>query len=263
MEKKCFVIIPKSDPDGYTPGHFSRVYQYIIVPACRLAGFSPIKADDTIITDDSAWDLIKNIIESDMTICDLSARNQNVLYGFAIRQVFNLPVTVMKDMKTQSVFDILEFGAVEYDESLRIDTVQKEIETLSEALKNTFTNKGEVNSILNRLKIGPGQLIEPEISGDIGLAFTSTDKPTQTEHAAEPIPLPVISPLPDYVGDPITQHDIDKLKAGDFLFHVNYGKGEIKSIKIMAKDKLASVHFESGSKMLVLATSGYFRKINT
>ena len=57
--------------------------------------------------------------------------------------------------------------------------------------------------------------------------------------------------------------EIDKLKVGDFIFHINYGKGEIRTIKKMAKDKISEIHFESGSKILVLVTSGFFRKINT
>lgn len=34
-KKKCFVIMPISDVDGYPKGHFNRVYDYIIVPACK------------------------------------------------------------------------------------------------------------------------------------------------------------------------------------------------------------------------------------
>ncbi len=259
MEKKCIVIMPISDQDGYAQGHFNRVYEYIIVPACRQAGFRPIRADDSITTNDSAWDLTKNIIESDIAICDLSSKNQNVLYGFSIRQVFNLPVTLIKDLKTQNP-DIHEFDVVEYDESLRIDTVQKATETLSESLKNTFANKGEVNSLLSRLGIGSGQSTDSTTAADRGQEFISAEETEIT--APKEAPLPTISPLPDYVGDPFTQQDIDKAKVGDFFFHMVHGKGEIKSIKNMAKEKMANVHFESGSKMLILGTSGYFRKIN-
>ena len=28
--KKCFVIMPISDADGYDKGHFNRVYEYLI-----------------------------------------------------------------------------------------------------------------------------------------------------------------------------------------------------------------------------------------
>lgn len=254
MEKKCFIIMPINEPDGYAHGHFNRVYQYIIVPACKLAGFSPIRADDPT-RNDPALDILKYFIESDMVICDLSSKNPHALYGFAIRQAINLPVTLIKDLKTQVMFGIQEFGAVEYDESLRIDTVQKEIETLSEVLKISFANKSDTNSVLSRLGIGSTQLFETQ-----KIVEPDQDDTTKNKESH----LPVITPLPDFVGDPITQHEeIDKLKVGDFIFHINYGKGEIRTIKKMAKDKISEIHFESGSKILVLVTSGFFRKINT
>ena len=258
MEKNCFVIMPLSEPEGYAQGHFNRVYEYIIIPACRTSGFTAIRAEDTVPANGSAWELVKDVVDSDMVICDLSSGNQNVLYGFAIRQALNLPLIAIKDMKTQS-----EFGALQYDDSLRIDTVQKAIELLSESLRNNFTNKGDINSVLSKLGLGQGDA--RRTSGSGASAFRSAEKVSiQAETTTQPEShLPVISPLPDFVGDPISQQDIDKLKSGDSLFHMNYGRGEVKSIKIMAKDKLATVLFESGSKMLVLATSGYFRKIKS
>jgi hypothetical protein len=248
MEKKCLVMMPSSDPDGYAQGHFNRVYQYIIVPACKAAGFSPVRADDPA-ANDTAMDIIKNMIESDMVICDLSSKNSNALYAFAIRQGVNLPVTLIKDVKTKISFNIQEFDYVEYDDSLRIDTVQMETETLGNVLKRTFANKAATNSLLSRLDIGSGQP-------------TETSNAFAQEETKKESHLPVISPLPGYVGDPITQpEEIDKLKVGDSIFHMNYGKGEIASIKKMGKDKMAEFQFESGSKMLVLVTSGVLRKI--
>ncbi len=255
MEKKCFVIMPISDPDGYAQGHFERIYQYIVIPACRQAGFRPIRADDPAASS-NAWDIVKNIIECEIAICDLSSKNPNVIYGFAIRQAINLPVTLIKDLKTQIMFNVQEFGLVEYDESLRIDTVQKEIEALSEVLTKNYENRVVINTLLNRFDIGSAQLTETQ---NISV---EPEPINQEEIKKEESHLPVISPLPDYAGDTITeQEDIDKLRVGNFLFHRNYGKGEIKSINKMAKDKMAKIQFESGSKLLVLGTSGIFRKI--
>ncbi|MBK7652260.1 MAG: hypothetical protein IPJ20_18270 [Flammeovirgaceae bacterium] len=248
MENKCFGIMPTSDPDGYAQGHFSRVYQYIIVPACKAAGFSAVRADDPT-ANDTAMDILKNMIESDMVICDISSKNANALYAFAIRQSINLPVTLIKDVKTSVSFNIQEFDYVEYDDSLRIDTVQMETEVLGNTLMRTFANKAATNSLLSKLDIVSAQP-------------TDTSIPLAQEETKKESHLPVISPLPDYVGDPITQpQEIDKLKAGDSIFHMNYGKGEIASIKKMGKDKMAEFQFESGSKMLMLMTSGVLRKI--
>jgi len=259
MEKKCIVIMPTSDPDGYTSGHVNRVYDYIVAPACRTAGFWPTRADNS---DNTALDVIKNIIDSDMAICDLSAKNPTALYGLAIRQALNLPVTLIKDLKTQTIFSIMEQGVMEYDESLRIDTVQKEVEVLRQTLEKTFTDKAAVNSLLDRLSIGPGATSPVSPSSILTSSSTFEDQPEQEEITVpKESTLPIISPLPDYVGDPITETGIEKLKIGDSLFHMNHGKGEIKTMKKMGKDKIAEVLFESGAKTLVIGTSGFWRKI--
>lgn len=253
--------MPVGDPDGYAPGHFNRVYQYILVPACRLAGFSPLRADDPA-SHDTALDIIKTIIESDVTICDISSNNSAALYGFAIRQASSLPVILIKDLKTNTIANIPEFEVVQYDESLRIDTVQNEIEMLSEALKRSFANKAVGDSLISRLNIGTSQLTEaPNTTSESSSTFT-LDTSEQDENAQKKEShLPVISPLPDYVGNPITQEEIDWLKVGGSIFHMNYGKGEILTISRMAKGRIAKIQFESGPKLLVLETSGIFRKI--
>jgi hypothetical protein len=258
MEKKCFVMMPTSEPAGYSAGHFNRVYDYIVVPACRMAGFWPERADNPN-TSNTASDVMKDIVDSDIAICDLSAGNPNAHYGISIRQALGLPLTLIKDTKTQTAFSLHELNQLEYDESLRIDTVQKEVEALSEALKKTFASKSDTNSWLTRLGIGPGQQVE--IQPAIVETKPEFEPLVLDEIVEKKSPLPIISPLPDYVGESLTELDIDKLKVGDTLFHMNHGRGEIHTIKKMGKDKIAELLFESGSKTLVIGTSGFFRNV--
>jgi hypothetical protein len=126
---------------------------------------------------------------------------------------------------------------------------------LSEALKNSFANKAEPNQLLIRLNVGSDQPSE-ELSVEIPIETPPADEKKESH-------LPVISPLPDFVGDLMSQAEIDRLKIGDFVFHINYGKGEIQTISKMAKGKMAKIQFDSGSKFLVLEISGIFRKINS
>lgn len=88
----CFVIMPISDVHGYEPGHFGRVYEHILKPAIIAAGYLPVRADDTIKTDYIVVGIIQKIVESEMVICDFSARNPNVMYELGIRHAFNKPV---------------------------------------------------------------------------------------------------------------------------------------------------------------------------
>ena len=85
----CFVIMPISDVDTYDKGHFGRVYEYIIKPACAAAGFRPTRADEVQATNYIVVDILRKILDAEMMICDLSSRNPNVLYELGIRQAFN------------------------------------------------------------------------------------------------------------------------------------------------------------------------------
>ena len=152
--KSCFVIMPIANQEGYDDGHFSRVYEYVIKPAIKTAGFEPIRADEVQQTNYIIIDILKKIVNADMVVCDLSSRNPNVLYELGIRQAFNKPVCLIKDQITNRMFDIQGFRDVEYDHTLRIDKVNEAINELATAIKSTYENKSsDVNSIVQLLGI--------------------------------------------------------------------------------------------------------------
>ena len=256
MDNRCFVILPPGEPGDYPQGHFNRVYDYVIVPACRAAGYWPTRSDSA--THDNPMDVVKDIIDSEIVICDVSAKNQNALYGLAVRHSLDLPVVLVKDAKTFVMFDTSDFGLTEYDESLRIDTVQKAIETLGAALKKAVESQKERHQLLSRLSIGVQQVVQPAADSFI----IPLEEPAPEETKSKEPKLPKISPLPDYVGEAFTEPEIEKLKAGDFLFHLNHGKGKVNFIKNTGKDKLTSIQFDSGTKLMVVVASDFFRKVN-
>lgn len=274
MEKRCFVIMPISDTEGYSVGHFGRVYEHIIKPACELAGFKPIRADDIMTTNYIALDIIKNIIESDMAICDLSSRNPNVLYELGIRQAFNLPVTLIKDIRTKRVFDIQGFRDIEYDETLRIDTVEITVQDLSEVIKNTFENKqSEINSLVSLLGIEPAKVSEKKkISADTELILNSLsiiDKRLNLlENINQQVSRPVVQSavaIPDNAGDVLTLADLENLAAGTTLFHNRFGKVEIVQIQRNGSHFVVTFQQENGPRRrMVLNQVGvsHFRKLS-
>ncbi|HEY5691537.1 MAG TPA: hypothetical protein VIS49_08785 [Cyclobacteriaceae bacterium] len=243
MANKCLVIMPTGDLEGYPQGHFSRVYEYVIAPACRSASLIPERIKDSMALSGDLSDAYRTLVESDVVVCDFSGQNQNVGYAFAMRKVLNLPVVIVKDLRTPTLPVTDEYGSVTYDESLRIDTVQAETNALTEAVNQATSKKGERHSILNSLMHQETQLSDT----------SDKDKKEKT--------LPVISPLPDYVGDQFTESEINKLKVGDSLFHLTRGRGTITTLKKSGSEKLAGINFESGSTFLVLGATEYFRKI--
>ena len=168
--KQCFVIMPVSEVEPYPPGHWQRVYQNLIEPACKAAGYVPTLASLVQQTNFIVLDILQRTISSDMVLCDLSSRNPNVMYELGIRQAFNKPVTLIKDNLTDRVFDIQGLRDVEYDTSLRIDLTQASVIQIAEALKETAKAKGDVNSLVSLLGMTAAQLPESnKVTADTAL----------------------------------------------------------------------------------------------
>jgi len=158
----CFVIMPISDVVGYEPGHFTRVYQFLIKPACELAGYDSVRADDASQTNLIMRDVLVRTVESDIVLCDLSSRNPNVLYELGIRQAFDKPVTLIMDTLTPWVFDIQGLRTQTYDAALRVDNVQNDIRLIASSISKTAKPEaGDVNSMISLLSLHPAKMPRP------------------------------------------------------------------------------------------------------
>lgn len=274
-EKTCFVIMPISDSPNYKNGHFTRVYEHLIKPACDIADFIPIRADDVSSTNYIALDIIKKIIECDMALCDMSSQNPNVLYELGIRQAFNLPVSLMKDMKTNRVFDTQGFRDIEYDESLRVDLIEKDIEKLAKILVSTYEEKdNDVNSLISLLSIKPAKVTETsEISIDTKLILNSItslgkriddienstfSKLTDDDFIVSQDPKTNIfggvTIIPGNINDDVLSFsEVIKLSKGDKVFHIKFGVGEIVKIYENATNPKVEILFKTfGLKKLII-----------
>lgn len=174
QSKSCFVIMPISDADGYDSGHFERVYNYIIKPACEKAGFVPNRADKSSKTNYIVIDILKQIINSDMAICDLSSRNSNVFFELGLRQAFNLKTVLIKDSKTPRSFDISGLRCIDYEDNLRVDNVEAMVDKISSALIETMEAKEEeINSLIQLLAVDAAKLPEKvKLSDDTGIILS-------------------------------------------------------------------------------------------
>ena len=172
--KTCFVIMPIADMDDYEAGHFSRVYDHLIKPACLSAGFEPSRADFVAASNYIIIDILKKILDSDIVICDLSGRNPNVLYELGVRQAFNLPTVLIKDKKTPKIFDIQGLRYTEYNHVLRIDDVEKERDRIKQSITETAENSHDINSMIQLLGVQAAPLPNKvEISNETSVILES------------------------------------------------------------------------------------------
>ncbi|GLQ32856.1 hypothetical protein [Litoribrevibacter albus] len=171
--KDCFVIMPISDADGYDKGHFERVYEDIIKPAVSNTEFTSRRADEVKETNFIHLDILKQLIDAPIAICDLSSRNPNVLFELGIRQAFDKPVVLIQEKGTPKIFDIGPLRYLEYDKGMKYHDVLKTQKELTDAIiatKAAEGQQGNVNSIVRLMALSNPASI-PTLEGDNKEAF--------------------------------------------------------------------------------------------
>lgn len=192
-KQTCFVLMPISDSPGYEAGHFARVYEHVFKPAIAAAGYKPERADDAVKTDYIVVGIIQKIVDSALVLCDFSARNPNVMYELGVRHAFDKPVVLVKDRRTEKVFDIQGLRHTEYDESLRVDTVTKDILRITAALQETGQcTPGDMNSVVRLAGVRTADVPQGQtISADTQLildAIGALERRVEAVEDANPAP---------------------------------------------------------------------------
>ncbi|HHN8474168.1 TPA: hypothetical protein ACRRWY_001557 [Morganella morganii] len=171
-QKTCFIIMPIADHPSYENGHFNRIYEFLIKPACEKAGYKAIRADDSKASHMIMFDILKKIVKCDMAICDLSTKNANVFYELGLRQAFNKKTILITDGKEKAPFDISGFRYVQYSPALRVDQCVQDINKITDMLNETTTaSENDVNSIVKLLEIDPATVDTTQLNNEDSLIF--------------------------------------------------------------------------------------------
>jgi hypothetical protein len=200
------------------------VYEHLLKPAIIAAGYTPVRADDAVKTDYIVVGIIQKIVESEMVLCDFSARNPNVMYELGIRHAFNKPVVLVKDRKTEKIFDIQGLRYAEYDDTLRIDAVNKDVVKIAAAISETAKSSDkDLNSIvqlagIKTAEVPAGQIISPDTKILLS-ALGSLEHRIQAIEGRKAVSSPVYFMVED---DRILLDNGEEVGIGDALF--NNGK---------------------------------------
>lgn len=240
--RTCFVIMPIADHPEYEKDHFNRVYEYLIKPACIKAGYQPYRADDSKASHMIMFDILKKIMDCDMAICDLSSKNANVFYELGLRQAFNKKTILITDGRDKAPFDISGFRYVPYTPSLRVDSVEREISSISEMLIETeAAPEDDVNSIVKLLKIKPAHVEPVELNSSESMLFNLITKLQDKIDALAPpknykylrnnkyltVDHPTIATSPYYKSiQPVTIGELLKLNSDQLMTEYFYMQAE-------------------------------------
>lgn len=152
-DKTCFIIMPITTPEPYLEKyrdgveHFKHVLQCLFIPSVEKAGYEAIapiaKGSDLIHAE-----IINNLEQSDLVLCDMSCLNPNVFFEFGIRTSLNKPVCVVKDEHTKRVpFDTGILNHLEYRSTIETWEIEKEIEKLAEHIRTSHERSKGENSL--------------------------------------------------------------------------------------------------------------------
>ncbi len=135
----CFVAMPITTPAsqveayGGDKEHFIHVLDHVFAPAVERAKYRlvrPImKGADLIHAE-----IIRNLEEADLVLCDISSHNPNVFFELGIRTALDRPIAIVRDSLTDRLpFDTGILNTHTYDASLSVWRLQ-EIDELTNHL---------------------------------------------------------------------------------------------------------------------------------
>jgi len=136
--KKCFVIMPYGGDDEIKQRRFKGVFESIISPAARMAGYEPKRSDIAGEPGSITQDIVRDLANSDIVVADLTDANPNVFYELGVRHAFMKGSTVhIIDQAHQLPFDVRGYRAIEY--STDLGQVSEAVARIAEQIKKRQT----------------------------------------------------------------------------------------------------------------------------
>ncbi|OOF70889.1 hypothetical protein BKG89_02355 [Rodentibacter caecimuris] len=123
--------------------------------------------------------IVQNIYDNDIIICDVSAKNPNVMFELGMRLAFDKPTIIIKDDKTGYSFDTNIIEHLEYPRDLRFTKIVAFKKALAEKILATYKSSKSDPEYTTFLKhfatIKPKKLDEREGSSQQMLTELLTD----------------------------------------------------------------------------------------
>lgn len=133
----CGIVMPISAMDGRTEVHWADVLD-VIADSISQAGFSGelvSNADDIGVIHKR---IIQNLYENPVVVCDVSAKNPNVMFELGLRLAFDKPTIIVKDDETSYSFDTSGIEHLEYPRDMRFSKIVDFKKKLSDKIKATY-----------------------------------------------------------------------------------------------------------------------------
>ena len=151
VRQKCGIVMPISACDGCTAHHWSEV-KAIISDSVEAVGFSASLVSDADDVGIIQKRIIQNLYDNPIVVCDVSAKNPNVMFELGMRLAFDKPTIIVKDDKTSYSFDTSPIEHLEYPRDLRFSKIIDFKRNLGDKVKATLTRAASDSSYTTFLK---------------------------------------------------------------------------------------------------------------
>lgn len=142
---KCGLVMPISEIDGLSEGHWKDVKD-ILVDALRTAGYTARLVSSSEGASIIQKSIVQNIYSDPLIICDVSAKNPNVMFELGLRLAFDKPTIVVKDDITSYSFDTSPIEHLTYPRDLRYNRISDFKNNLAEKVRATMIHHNNHDS---------------------------------------------------------------------------------------------------------------------
>lgn len=193
-EPSCGLIMPISAIDGCPAEHWAEVKAVVIesVESIQKPRFTVRLVSDADETGVIQKRIVQNVYNSEIVVCDVSAKNPNVMFELGLRLAFDKPTVIIKDDKTDYSFDTGVIEHVTYPRDLRFTKIVDFKNTLADKVAATYKaglsdanhspflkNFGTFQvAALNQTEVAPDKIVVElltEMQGDIDVLKRRVD----------------------------------------------------------------------------------------
>lgn len=132
----CGVVMPISAIDNCSESHWQDV-KSILFDAIKAAGFEPFLVSDADDIGVIHRRIVQNLYQNPIVVCDVSARNANVMFELGMRLAFDKATIVVKDDVTPFSFDTAPIEHLSYRRDLRFADIVRFKTNLAAKIKAT------------------------------------------------------------------------------------------------------------------------------
>ncbi len=137
QKQVCGIVMPISEIDGLPKSHWDEVYN-IIAESIDSAGFKPNLVSNSEDIGVIQKRIVQNLYENPIVVCDVSAKNPNVMFELGLRLAFDKPTIIIKDDKTNYSFDTSPIEHLEYPRDLRFSKIRDFGDKLASKINSTY-----------------------------------------------------------------------------------------------------------------------------